>query len=120
MAENYWEHDTKIIFTDDNKNEGVTIHGVKGKVDEKITLQDIKTCAKYFGYIVSESFDDIEYGMAIYLSIKKEAIQRGENIEVSMLDTIPIVHKWVEEEALKYFRDKYKEQFKNVYRRNWL
>ena len=116
MSKNTWNKDTHIVITNDDEAYGevgtvgeIIIHGVEGEVDKQITLEEIKACAKYFTEQIGDFgvlLGDAEYGMAMYLSFKLEAIQRGGKLEVNMLDSIPIMHKWVEMEALKYLHTK--------------
>jgi len=115
---NNWNRDLTIKITDDeNENETVgeiVIHGVEGEAEEKITLDEIKACAKYFGDQIgnaSEMFGDDEYGMAFFLAFRAEAIQRGGELKVNMLDTIPIMHKWLTLEATMYLHEKMKKKW---------
>ena len=110
---NSWNHDTHIIDSEDGTDIAV-IHGVAGEPDEKITLEEIKVCAKFFGCSIGEITNvvgDMESAMGIYLSLKAEARQQGNGeIEVNMLDMIPIMHKWLTDEALLYLHEKMKRQ----------
>ena len=95
------QHDAHII-DDDGKEIGV-IHACEGVADEQITLEEIKACTKYFGTRIQQIWPGQEYNMAFYLAMHKEAAQRGGKLDVSMLDTIPIMSKWCTREALTYF-----------------
>lgn len=114
---NNWNHDLTIKITDEDENDVVgeiVIHGVEGEADERITLDEIKACTKYFGDQIGnagEMLGDDEYGMAFFLSFRAEAIQRGGELKVNMLDTIPIMQKWLTVEALMYLQEKMKKKF---------
>lgn len=114
---NNWNRDLTIRITDENENDVVgeiVIHGVEGEADERITLDEIKACAKYFGDQIgnaSEMLGDDEYGMAFFLAFRAEAIQRGGELKVNMLDTIPIMHKWLTLEATMYLQEKMKKKW---------
>jgi hypothetical protein len=107
VKENAWNRDTHIRITDDDEViEEFVMHGIEGEADEKITLQDIKTCVKYFGALIDDLLDDVEYSMALRLAFQEEAIQRGGKFECNMLDTIPLMNKWLTDEAAEYLKDK--------------
>ena len=113
MTENSWNHDTHIKFTDEGEVfEEVVLHGVDGEADERITLEEIKACTKWFGDSIQDIFNDKEYSMALCLSLKAEAIQRGGKLEVNMLDTIPIMHKWLTRETMEYLKIKTEKLFR--------
>lgn len=78
------------------------IHACEGVADEQITLEEIKACTKYFGTRIQQIWPGQEFNMAFYLAMHKEAAQRGGKLDVSMLDTIPIMSKWCTREALTY------------------
>lgn len=108
-----WEQDKKILLTEEGETiDEVIVHGVDGEADHQITLKEIRTCMRYFGDVIGEwnsIFNyDAEFGMASYLALKQEAKQSGkQQIEVNMLDMIPIRQKWLSPETTKYFHDKH-------------
>ena len=108
-----WEKDARILLTEKGDAiDEVIVHGVKGEADHQITLEEVRTCMRYFGDVIgwwNTAFNhDAEFGMASYLALKQEAKQRGqEQMEVNALDLIPIRQKWLTSEAVKYFHDKH-------------
>ncbi len=112
MKKHKWNNDRHFQLTDDNGEilDDLVIQGVEGEPDKRISIQDIRTCVKYFGNDINDIFDDIEYSMAAYLAVKAEGRQKNKDMNVSLLDTIPLMSKWLTPNAHNYLLEKRAKQ----------
>ena len=82
-----WDDNTEELTGDESVT--ITFEPVEGLADRKITLQDIKSCAKYFTGVVEDTVGlNNEFSIAIYLALKEESRQRGYMVNCSLLDSI--------------------------------
>ena len=108
-----WDEDTEELTGDEKIT--ITFEPVEGEADRKITLEDIKSCAKFFNGAVDNNVGlTDEFSIAIFLALNEESRQRGELVECSLLDTIPIMHKWLTTEALDYLTKRGMEEITDV------
>ena len=107
------KHEEFSSFTDDTGREVWSFRLPEGydeevEESEKITLPELKICAKHFHYMIPiQCFDDDELNMAMYLAGIREGKRRGkEKFEISALALSFLMAKWCSLDTMEYLQKK--------------
>lgn len=107
------KHEEFSSFTDDTGQEVWSFRLPEGydeevEESEKITLPELKVCAKYCHQMHPiQCFDDDELNMAMYLSGIREGKRRGkEKFEISAMALAFLMTKWCSLDTIEYLQKK--------------
>ena len=107
------KHEEFSSFTDDTGSEVWSFRLPEGfdeevEESEKITLPELKSCAKYCHHMIPiQCFDDDELNMAMYLAGIKEGKRRGkEKFEISAMALAFLMAKWCSLDTMEYLQKK--------------
>ena len=107
------KHEEFSSFTDDTGREVWSFRLPEGydeevEESEKITLPELKICAKNFPHLNPiQLFDDDELNMAMYITGLREAERRGkEKLEISAMGLSFLMAKWCSLDTMEYLQKK--------------
>ena len=107
------KHEEFSSFTDDTGREVWSFRLPEGydeevEESEKITLPELKVCAKNFPRLNPiQLFDDDELNMAMYITGLREAKRRGkEKLEISAMGLSFLMAKWCSLDTMEYLQKK--------------